>query len=47
MAIANGVFTPTRLDRWRALVAEEAYNSASPAERRALDRLAAAAARRK
>lgn len=47
MAIANGVLTPARLDRWRALVAEEAYNSASPAGRRALDRLAAAAARRK
>lgn len=47
-AIANGTLTVVRLDRWRALVAEEAYNSASPAERRALDRIAGtAAAKRK
>ncbi|RJG53287.1 ribosome small subunit-dependent GTPase A [Sphingobium terrigena] len=43
-AINDGRLTPARLDRWRALVAEETYNSASPAERRALDRIAAAAA---
>lgn len=38
-AIADGRITATRLDRWRKLVAEEAYNSADPAERRALDRI--------
>jgi ribosome biogenesis GTPase len=47
-AIVNGTLTVARLDRWRALVAEEAYNSASSAERRALDRIAGtAAAKRK
>lgn len=46
-AIADGTLTLARLDRWRALVAEEIYNSASPAERRALDRIAAAAANKR
>ncbi len=39
LAVQNGKIAPDRVDRWRKLVAEEAYNSASPAERRALDRL--------
>ncbi|MBB5686388.1 ribosome small subunit-dependent GTPase A [Sphingobium boeckii] len=42
-AIADGSLAPARLDRWRRLVTEETYNSASLAERRALDRIAGAA----
>ncbi|WP_445326812.1 ribosome small subunit-dependent GTPase A [Sphingobium sp. AN558] len=38
-ALADGTITPGRLDRWRRLVAEESYNSATPSERRALDRI--------
>ena len=38
-AIADGILTPERLDRWRRLTAEEMFNSASPSERRALERI--------
>ena len=41
LAVEAGEIAPDRVDRWRKLVAEEAYNSASPAERRALDRIGA------
>ncbi|HTN98331.1 MAG TPA: GTPase RsgA, partial [Nordella sp.] len=37
-AIAEGRLEPDRVRRWRKLVAEEAYNNASLAERRARDR---------
>lgn len=39
-AIADGTLTASRLDRWRRLATEATYNSASPSERRALDRIA-------
>jgi ribosome biogenesis GTPase len=39
-AIASGQLERTRLERWRKLASEEIYNSASQAERRALDRIA-------
>lgn len=38
-AVADGAIAPGRIDRWRKLVAEEIYNSATPSERRALDRI--------
>lgn len=46
-AIRSGTLTSTRLDRWRKLVNEEAYNSASRSERDALDRLSKAASLRR
>jgi ribosome biogenesis GTPase len=39
-AIGEGRLAPARLERWRRLASEESYNSASPTERRALDRVA-------
>ena len=46
-AISDGTLAPARLDRWRGLTTEVTYNSASPAERRALKRIGKAVARRK
>lgn len=37
-ALADGTLDPARLDRWRKLIAEEAHNSESVAERRTRER---------
>ena len=46
-AIASGQLERMRLERWRKLASEETYNSASQAERRALDRIAGRGAGKK
>jgi ribosome biogenesis GTPase len=38
-AIRDGALATGRLERWRRLSSEEAYNSATRAERRTLDRI--------